>query len=94
MTNTNMANISFRVNADEKRELEGIAEAMGMNLSTLFTIYVKKVLNERTIPFTLSAAKDPFYSESNLKWLDESAKQIAEGNVVYKTIEELDEMAK
>ena len=90
MTNTNTANISFRVDADEKRELEVIAEAMGMNLSTLFTIYVKKVLNERTIPFSLTAPKDPFYSESNMKRLEESIEQAKNGKVRTLTLEEFD----
>lgn len=35
---------------------------------------------------------DPFYSESNMKHLDKSIKQLVEGKVVIKTIEELEAM--
>ena len=38
--------------------------------------------------------KDPFYSESNMKWLQESIKQMENGQVVTKTMEELEEMEK
>lgn len=39
-----------------------------------------------------SMTVDPFYSESNMKHLDKSIKQLVEGKVVIKTIEELEAM--
>ena len=44
----------------------------------------------RTIPFDVSI--DPFYSESNIKAIDESIKQLEDGKIVKKTIEELEAM--
>ena len=35
---------------------------------------------------------DPFYSESNKKALDESAKELEEGKTVTKTLDELESM--
>ena len=35
---------------------------------------------------------DPFYSEENMKWIDFAEQQIREGNVVVKTMEELEAM--
>ena len=35
---------------------------------------------------------DPFYSDSNMKAIDESAKELAEGKTVTKTLEELESM--
>lgn len=46
---------------------------------------------EKRIPFEVSV--DPFYSEKNTNALNESIAQLKEGNVVIKTIEELEEMA-
>ena len=39
------------------------------------------------------AASDPFYAESNRRHLQRSIQQLAEGKVVIKTMEELEEMA-
>ena len=38
------------------------------------------------------ASPDPFYSEPNRKQLEKAARQIADGQIVTKTIEELNEM--
>lgn len=46
---------------------------------------------EKRTPFEVSI--DPFYSEKNANALNESIKQLKEGNVVIKTIGELEEMA-
>lgn len=44
------------------------------------------------IPFDI-ADKDPFYSESNMKFLEESAAAYKAGKVVVKTMDELEAMA-
>lgn len=38
-------------------------------------------------------SKDQFYSESNMKTIKESIKQLEEGKVVKKSLKELEEMA-
>ena len=37
---------------------------------------------------------DPFYSEENIRWIEEAGKRIREGRVVIKTMEELEAMAR
>ena len=37
---------------------------------------------------------DPFYSEENMGWLEESDRQLLEGKIVIKTMEELEAMAR
>ena len=37
---------------------------------------------------------DPFYSEANMRWLEESDRQLREGRVIVKTMEELEAMAR
>lgn len=63
------ATINLRMDADLKRDLEAICKEMGMNLTTAFTIFAKKVTHERRIPFEISAPSDPFYSEENMDML-------------------------
>jgi len=60
-------------------------------MSAAFNIFARKMSREKRIPFEVSI--DPFYSESNIKVLKESIKQLEEGKIVVKTIEELEAMA-
>ena len=59
-------------------------------MSTAFNIFAKKMIREKRIPFDVSI--DPFYSESNMKAIDDSIKQLEEGKVVRKTMKELKSM--
>ena len=88
-----MTTISLRMDDDMKKELDEMCEAMGMNISTFYMVYTKRALRERRIPFDIEAPKDPFYSDNNMAQLRNSVKQLDEGKVVVKTMEELEEMA-
>ena len=59
-------------------------------MSTAFNIFAKKMIREKRIPFDVSI--DPFYSEINMKAIDESIKQLKEGKVVRKNMKELEAM--
>ncbi|MBR3811193.1 MAG: type II toxin-antitoxin system RelB/DinJ family antitoxin [Agathobacter sp.] len=88
-----MTTVSLRFDDKMKKELDELCEELGMNLTTFFTIYAKKALRERKIPFEISASRDPFYSESNMRRIREAEEQIRQGKVVIKTMEELEAMA-
>lgn len=81
--------INFRIEENTKKELEKICNELGITMSTAFNIFAKKVIREKRIPFDVSI--DPFYSDSNKNALKESIKQLEEGKVVVKTMEELKE---
>ena len=86
-----MVNVNIRMEKDVKDKLNEFCKEVGMNMSTLFNVFAKKVVRENKVPFNLDI--DPFYSEENVKWIKESIKQLNEGKVVTKTIEELERMA-
>ena len=88
-----MTTVSLRFDDDTKRELDEMCDEMGMNLTTFFMIYAKKALRDRKIPFEITAPVDPFYSDSNLRQIRKSNDQIRNGQVVVKTMEELEAMA-
>lgn len=88
MAETTLVNI--RMDVELKKNMEKVCEELGMNMTTAFTIFAKKMAREHRIPFEVSY--DPFYSESNLAALRKSIEQSAQGRVVYKTIEELESM--
>lgn len=59
--------INFRIDENVKTQLEEVCEEMGITVTTAFTMFAKKVIKERRIPFEVSA--DPFYSEENINEL-------------------------
>ncbi|NBJ90874.1 type II toxin-antitoxin system RelB/DinJ family antitoxin [Acutalibacter sp. 1XD8-36] len=62
-------NVNFRMDVELKKNLEEIGQRMGMNLTTMLTVCCKKIEQERRIPFEITADPDPFYSESNVRYL-------------------------
>lgn len=87
-----MTTVSLRFDDEMKRQLDEMCDEMGMNLTTLFMIYAKKVLRDRRIPFDIVAPIDPFYSPVNLEQLQKADQQIKDGMTVVKTMEELEAM--
>lgn len=74
--------VNFRIDEDVKRKMESACKEMGLSLSTAFNIFAVKVGNERRIPFEVAA--DTFYSESNIRILEERAANIESGKSVPK----------
>ena len=71
------AKINFRIDEKIKKEMEKICREMGMSMTTAFTIFATKVTKEKRIPFEITA--DPFYSESNMKYLEKVIADIESG---------------
>ncbi|MGI6125182.1 MAG: type II toxin-antitoxin system RelB/DinJ family antitoxin [Acetivibrionales bacterium] len=69
--------VNFRMDEDLKKDMEKVCSDMGLSMTAAFTIYAKKVTRERRIPFEVSA--DPFYSESNIRHLEQVIEDINEG---------------
>ena len=84
--------INFRIDDGTKKQMEQICNELGINLSTAFNIFAKKVVREKRIPFDVSI--DPFYSETNLIALNKSMRELENGKTVTKTMEEWKKMEK
>lgn len=85
-----MAQINLRVDDEVKRGAERAFDDIGLSMSAAINVFLKKVARERRIPFELSA--DPFYSESNMKYLEKVVADINAGraNLVEHDIIEVD----
>lgn len=70
--------VSIRMEDTLKKDMEKTCEALGMNMTTAFIIYAKKVTREKRIPFDVSI--DPFYSEENMVHLSRSIRNLESGN--------------
>ena len=69
--------INIRIDKELKRRMEEVCEELGMSMTTAFTIFAKKMTREHRIPFEVSY--DPFYSESNMRAIDEGIRQLDQG---------------
>ncbi len=87
-----MVTVSIRIEDQEKRALDEVLDQMGMNITTFYTIYTKKVLRDRRIPFPIEATPDPLYSDANIHAIKRAEQQIAEGRAVVLTMDQLEEL--
>ena len=83
--------VNIRMDEDLKKNFDYVCNELGMNMTTAITIFAKKMCREHRIPFDVSF--DPFYSDTNIKSLTESIRQLENGEVVIKTFDELETMA-
>ena len=72
-----LATLSAKVDSNNKKEFEQFCEDTGMNVSVCINMFVKEVLRNHKLPFEV--ASDPFYSESNMRYLEGIARDIKEG---------------
>ena len=70
-------NVNFRLDAEDKKNMEQVCTELGLSMSAAFTIFAKKVGRERRIPFDVSV--DPFYSESNIQELKKRIESVRSG---------------
>jgi DNA-damage-inducible protein J len=82
---------SVRMPSDVKKQFDSFCYNVGMNPSTAFNMFARAVIREKRLPFDVAVDDDDtlFYSESNLKWIDESIKEFERGEVVTMPISEL-----
>jgi DNA-damage-inducible protein J len=89
-----MANITIRVDNDIKRDAEVLFSKLGLSMSGAINIFFRQAVREQAIPFQIKAnTKDEYFNEHNMKILEESIAQAKAGNIVVKTMSELEAMA-
>lgn len=83
-----MINVTFRMDKQDKQEFENVIHALGLNLSSAFNIFAKAVVRESGIPFTLKAE---IPNEETLRAMQNVVNDV---NCEEFTLEELIEIAK
>jgi len=84
-----MAQINIRIDDVLKEKAELLFEDLGLNMTTAFNIFIRQSLREGGIPFEITTRVDPFFSEANMKVLEDSIKEANDGKVISKSIEDL-----
>lgn len=74
------AMVNFRMDEELKKNMEETCKDLGLSMTTAFTIFAKKMTREKRIPFEVSV--DPFYSESNMTYLNKVVEDIESGKAV------------
>ena len=83
---TTMDNI--RMEEELKKNMELICQELGMNMTTAFTIFARKMCREQRIPFEVSV--DPFFSKSNIEHLRRGIEVMNEGKGVEQDLTDLE----
>lgn len=81
--------ISIRMDETLKRNMEQTCQELGLNMTTAFTIFAKKMSREKRIPFDVSI--DPFYASGNMAHLRRGVEALNAGQGVEHEIIEADE---
>lgn len=71
--------VNLRMDEDLKENMEQTCKELGITMTAAFTMFAKKMSREKRIPFEVSI--DPFYSESNMKYLKKLISDIEAGKV-------------
>ena len=80
----------YELDKNLKEELDILCDEIGITVTTAFTIFAKKFVRERRLPFTIDA--DPFYSQKNLTRLKKSIEQLEnKGGTIHEITEVLDD---
>ena len=72
--------------------MDALCANVGMTTSTAINLFAKAFIRERRLPFDI-VASDSFYSDSNVKHIQQSIQQLEDGKVIVKTMDELEELA-
>jgi DNA-damage-inducible protein J len=83
-------NVTVRMDETIKNQSEQVFNELGLTMSAAFNVFARAVARQRRIPFELTLSEtNPFFSEENQARLALSKKQIAAGEVIYKTEQDL-----
>lgn len=82
-------NVNFKLDADVKKSMEQACSELGLSMSAAFTIFAKKVGREKRIPFDVSV--DPFYSENNIRYLEQKMAAYKAGQLKFADHELIEE---
>jgi len=85
-------NIQVRVDSALKAEAEQLFADIGLDMPSAVRLFLKQSIINNGLPF--SVERDPFYSARNQQVLRNSIAQMERGEIVWKTMDELEGMAR
>lgn len=87
-----LATLTAKIDEKDKANFDIFCSNVGLNTSTAINLFVKAVLRENRIPFEITQATDPFFSETNIAYIKKSIQELkAGGGTAHELIEVEDE---
>ncbi|MDR1330188.1 MAG: type II toxin-antitoxin system RelB/DinJ family antitoxin [Oscillospiraceae bacterium] len=86
-------NLTIRIDENIKQEAESLFNRIGINTSTAINVFFRQAIREQSIPFELKPYDD-YYSGAKMERLMHSIGQAERGEVVTRTMAELEDMAR
>ncbi len=92
-----MTNITVRIDETIKSEAETLFEKLGLSISGAINVFFRQAIREQAIPFAIRAATpeekySEYFNPHNMKILMESIEQAKNGQIVIKSLSELEAM--
>ena len=85
------ATYSIRMDAELKEQFDKLCSDFGMTASTAFTIYAKKVVRERRIPFEITSPDEEITRERGLEAFYELREQARRNGIQGMSLDEINE---
>ena len=67
-----MAQVNIRIDNGLKEKADFLFEELGLTMTTAVNMFVKQAVRQGRIPFDIAIHTDPFYSEGNMRILQQS----------------------
>ena len=87
-----MANVQVKIDDNLRDKAHAVAASMGIDLASAVRMFLTQMVRENGLPFKPTG--DPFYNERNIALLEKSIAQLDAGQVITKTLAELEQMVK
>ena len=84
-------NLTVRIDEDIKREAEILFSKIGLSTSSAVNLFFRQAIREQAIPFELKPYDD-YYTGQRLERILHSKAQAEKGEIVTKTLSELEAM--
>ena len=85
-------NLTIRIDESIKQEAETLFNKIGLNMSAAINVFFRQAIREQSIPFELKPYDD-YFTETRMERIMRSVKQAERGDIVTKSLAELEAMA-
>ena len=82
----NVANVSFRIDSNLKKEADQLFEELGMSMTTAFNIFLRQAVREGCIPFNVTTRSNP--NAETIAALLEARQLMADSNAKTYSVED------
>jgi len=91
-----MSDLTITIEENVKNEAEKLYDRLGLSLSMAVRMFLMQSIREQAIPFQVKMTEDEkyydYFNSYNIERLRKSEEQAKNGQIIYKTLAELEAM--